>query len=323
MKALVYTDLQKMEYQTDYPMPNEEFLVRVMGCGVCGTDLKTYVKGHAYFKPPCVLGHEFYGEVIKTPEGLGYKNGDLVVVSPYFGCGECALCEKEAGSLCQNQSYVDYGAFAEVVGINPSFVAKGVFPISEADDVYTLVEPLACVINGVKHLNIYPKSKVLVVGGGPMGVLFALLLKAQNVELMVVEPSETRRNLIISMGLPCCTPDEVKASEYDNVVVAVNRQELVEEYVEKVADAGTVLLFGGLKRGEDPTVSSHAIHYRQVTLTGSYGLDIAHFREALSMVEANKDSFRQLITHRLPLEEGEKAFEMLQKAEALDRKSVV
>ena len=115
MKALVYTDLQKMEYKTDYPVPNEEFLVRVMGCGVCGTDLKTYLKGHAYFQPPCVLGHEFYGEVIKTPEGLGYKNGDLVVVAPYFGCGECALCEKEAGSLCQNQSYVDYGAFAEVV----------------------------------------------------------------------------------------------------------------------------------------------------------------------------------------------------------------
>ena len=83
------------------------------------------------------------------------------------------------------------------------------------------------------------------------------------------------------------------------------------------ADAGTVLLFGGLKRGEDPAVSSHAIHYRQVSLTGSYGLDIAHFREALAMVEGNKDSFRQLITHRLPLEEGEKAFEMLQKAEAL------
>ena len=240
-----------------------------------------------------------------------------MVVAPYYGCGECDVCKKEAGSLCQNQSYVDYGAFSEYVGINPSFVKKGVFPISAADDVYTLVEPLACVINGVKHLNIYPHSKVLIVGGGPMGVLFAQLLKAKGVELAVAEPSETRRNLISSMGISCYQPDEVNGKDYDNIVIAVNRKELVEQYIEKVADAGTVLLFGGLKRGEDPAVSSHAVHYRQVSLTGTYGFDIAHFREALEMVEGNKETFRQLITHRLPMEEGEKAFGMLQRAEAL------
>lgn len=317
MKALVYTDLQKVEYQTDFPETKEEFVVKVLGSGVCGTDLKTYLKGHSYFKPPCVLGHEFYGEVVKTPEGTGHEVGDLVVVAPYFGCGVCSLCEKEAGSLCQNQSYVDDGAFAEFVGVNPSFVSKGVFSIDEADHVYTLVEPLACVINGVKHLNIYENSKVLIVGGGPMGVLFGLLLKAQNVDVTICEPTQMRRDMISSMGINVCVPEDVKSKYYDNVVVAVNRKELVEEYIEKVADAGTVLLFGGLAHGDNPVVSSHAIHYRQVALTGSFGLDIAHFREALEMVKENKESFRKIITHVMPLAEGEKAFEMLQKGEAL------
>lgn len=317
MKALVYTGIQEMTYKTDVKEPTSEFVVRVLGCGVCGTDLKTYLKGHSYFQPPCILGHEFYGEVVKTPADTGFKIGDLVVCAPYYGCGECELCQKEAGSLCQHQSYVDDGAFAEYVGISPDFIKKGVFPISQADDVYTLVEPLACVINGVKHLNICAKSRVLIVGGGPMGVLFAKLLKAKGIDLMVSEPSDTRRDLIGKMGIPCCTPAEANAAEYDNVVVAVNIKQLVEQYVKTVGDAGTVLLFGGLKSGENLDLDARSIHYRQVTLTGSYGFDIAHFREALAIIEANKDSFREMISHRMPLEEGDKAFGMLQRAEAL------
>ncbi|HOH05787.1 MAG TPA: alcohol dehydrogenase catalytic domain-containing protein, partial [Rectinema sp.] len=205
MKALVYTGIKQLEVK-DVPEPSSDFIVKVLGCGICGTDLKTYQKGHHLFSPPAILGHEFYGLVEKAPIGCGYLAGDKVVVAPYAECGFCDVCIRGAGSLCANKHYVEGGAFCEKVGIASDYIEQGVFHIKELDDVYTLVEPLACVLNGFEQLDLKPTSRALVVGAGPMGALFALLFRAKGIPVAVVEPSAQRRERIASWGIEAFEP---------------------------------------------------------------------------------------------------------------------
>ncbi|HOE76702.1 MAG TPA: alcohol dehydrogenase catalytic domain-containing protein, partial [Rectinema sp.] len=205
MKALVYTGIKQLELK-DVPEPSSDFIVKVLGCGICGTDLKTYQKGHHLFSPPAILGHEFYGLVEKAPIGCGYLAGDKVVVAPYAECGFCDVCIRGAGSLCANKHYVEGGAFCEKVGIASDYIEQGVFHIKELDDVYTLVEPLACVLNGFEQLDLKPTSRALVVGAGPMGALFALLFRAKGIPVAVVEPSSQRRERIASWGIEAFEP---------------------------------------------------------------------------------------------------------------------
>lgn len=316
MKALVYTGIGQLVLK-DVPDPAADFIVKVLGCGICGTDLKTYQKGHHLFPPPAILGHEFYGLVEKAPEDCGYSIGDTVVVAPYAECGSCDVCQRDAGSLCSHKQYVEDGAFSERVGISKEYIGRGVFPLKEEDDVYTLVEPLACVLNGVGQLNLKPTSRALVVGAGPMGTLFALLFGAKGLPVTVVEPAAHRRQRIASWGIETCEPGQVKKGVYDTVIIAVNKKELVSEYITLTADAGTVLMFSGLSRDESVSVEGYSIHYRQVSLKGSFGYAIRHFREALSLIDAHRETFSKIITHRYPLERGKEAFDLLASGDAL------
>lgn len=316
MKALMYTGIGQLELQ-DIPMPKDEFIVKVLGCGICGTDLKTYIQGHHMFKPPVILGHEFYGTVYRAPRNCGFVEGDTIVAAPYCECGKCWVCQRSAGQLCREKAFIPYGAFCEYVGVPLDYISKGIFKIKKDDDVYTLVEPLACVINGAEHLKVNDFSRTVIIGSGPMGALFALLFKNRGIPVSVVEPSETRRNLISAWGIECYKPGYVDIGNFDNIVIAVNKAELVNEYVTQVADGGTVLVFGGLPKDVILGIDSYSIHYREVTVTGNSGYSINHFKKALEMIKSNPAGFSKVITHRFPLERGKEGFELLKKAEPL------
>lgn len=316
MKALVYTAIGQLELQ-DVEMPKEDFLVKVIGSGVCGTDIKAFTKGHPFFTPPTVLGHECFGLVEKCPECSDFKPGDYVSIAPYCECGECDVCKRGSGQLCEHKSYLPYGAFQEYIGIPNDYIKKGVFKIESPDDVYALVEPLACVLNGIGHLNLKKESRVLIVGSGPMGTLFVMVFKDMGINVEVVEPSPNRKDFLENLGVKVYNQGEANYSNYDNIIVAVAKTELVEQCIEKIANAGVVLAFAGLPSGTIIKSDAFAVHYREVTLAGSFGYNIAHYKKALEMIKANPSIYEKLITHKMPLEKGLEAFEILQKAEAL------
>lgn len=315
MKALVYTGIGQLEMR-EYPDPTDEFIVKVSGCGICGTDLKTYQKGHHLFTPPTILGHEFCGTVWKAPAGCGYKLGEPVLIAPYVECGKCERCNSGTPEMCQQKSYVETGAFCEYVGMPASYIQKGVFRIPEAEDAYTLVEPLACVLNGMDHIRSKTPRNALVVGSGPMGALFALLFSAKGVPVTVIEPSRLRRETVAGWGIDARESGPVEGQTYDAVIIAVNKRELVTAYMGSVADGGTLLMFSGLGREEMVSVDAYSIHYREVSIAGSFGYALPHFRQALDLVTGHKEEFSRVITHRLPLEDGKKAFDLLAAGQA-------
>ncbi len=315
MKALMYLGPGELAMR-DVAEPSEGLVLQVVGCGLCGTDLKTWRSGHHLFPPPAVLGHEFYGRIVASPKGSAHRVGDLLAVAPYAECGECATCARGAGELCKAKGYVEGGAFCERVGIPEAYASKGLFPVSAEDDAYTLVEPLACVLNGVSKLGDLGASRVLVVGGGPMGALFALHFVSTGVPATVVEPSGTRRARIASWGVEALEPGRARIGDYDKIVIAVNKAALFDEYIKGAADAAAVLMFSGLPKGEAVAVDSHSIHYREVSLVGSFGYALPHYRAALAEIEADRAGYARVITHVLPLEEGRAAFELAASGEA-------
>lgn len=317
MKALMYLGIEDMKL-VDVDKPKGGVIVKIKGSGVCGTDLKTFLKGHHFFKPPVILGHEFYGVVKEVPEGERRLNiGDTVVVAPYYECGECIKCQRSVGQLCSNKKFVTSGAFCEYISIPVDYIEKGVFKVQKEDDVYAIVEPLACVINGISKLNLKNNSHVLIVGAGPMGALFALVFMKNGVKVTMAEISEKRRKIAEELGVETVSPEDVKKDQYDQIVIAVNKGEIVRHYVSMAADGGSVLLFSGLAKDDTVTIDPYDIHYREIKFDGSFGYSIEHFKEALKIIESDTGLFRKVITHTLPLENGIQAFELLKKGEAM------
>ena len=320
MKCLMFEKLGKLNPSTTAD-PTMPVWIRVEATGICGTDLKSVYVGHRYFQPPTVLGHEFYGPIEKAPEGYPLKKGTWVVAAPYYECGKCALCGAGKGDLCQEKKYVEAGSFAEYVGV-PLDYMDGLFVLPEKKDksdydVYALTEPLACVINGTSRLEtIRGYSKVLIVGGGPMGALFALYYKSKDIDSAIVEPNEQRAQRLESWGIRTVKQDDVKKGEYDNIVIAVNISKLIPAYLPLVRQGGNLLVFSGLPKGDILEVDAGIVHYNEVSVKGCSGFALEHFREAFDTIRANEESFRQLITHKFNFEHGQEAFDMLKAGKA-------
>jgi L-iditol 2-dehydrogenase len=316
MKALMYTGIGELEMQ-EIADAQGAYVIRVLGCGICGTDLKTFTVGHHFFKPPTILGHEFVGRLVRVPKNSSYTIGDTVVVAPYYECGTCNNCTTDLKQMCTDKHYVSSGAFCEYVAI-PEDYGPGMIRLPQSCDeqVFTLVEPLACVLNGIDHLRLRPWSKVLVVGGGPMGILFALYFQDTGVPVTVVEPNAYRKQMIQSWGIECIDPIESDPSQYDQVIISVNQASLIADAVHRIGNGGTVLVFSGLKKQDTFEADAYSIHYREVSVTGCSGFALSHFTHAYAMIEAKQSHYAKLITHRLSLEQGREAFDLLKQGKA-------
>lgn len=315
MKSLVYLGPRNMEIREE-EIPDNDIVIKVHASGICGTDLKTYLKGHHSFIPPVVLGHECYGEIVKSPDECSYKKGDKVVVAPYAECGECDMCKKGFGELCSNKFYMKSGCFSEYIGMDLALADRLLFRASDIDKAYSLVEPLACVLTGIEKLC-FDYNNALIVGGGPMGAMFAATLKLRGKQVKVAEISNYRVDYLKKINIDAVNPDQLKDEKYDLIVIAVNRIDLIDIYSEYVAAAGELVLFSGLPKGEKGVFNPFHVHYREVRISGTSGYNIDCFRQAYEMLNSNKTFFEKLISHSFAMDEAMAAFSLLEKGEAM------
>lgn len=315
MKTLMYLGTQNIQVQ-EAPEPEGSFIVHALGVAICGTDLKTYLKGHPFFKPPTILGHEAIGQVVKAPGGSGYHPGDILVIPPYGNCGECEMCKKDLGELCTAKHFIPTGMFVERFAVPEALVSNGLIKLNKYERAFVLTEPLACVVCGAEKIEIGPDNRLVIVGGGPMGALFAKLGQDLGAQVMVSEPNFQRRQMLKQRGIPCATPEEVLFKNYDRAVIAVNLPEVAGEVISSIAPGARVNVFSGMPSGSSITVDADAIHYRAVSVTGSSGYALRHFRRAYEIIAKNPDSYDSLITNEYPLERAAEAFMLLSEGKA-------
>jgi len=289
-----------------------DVLLDVEGCGICGTDL------HILSDPPqqpatvgAILGHEFIGRVRAVGEDVAdLEPGTRVAVAPNLSCGQCAWCRRGLRNHCAHWTthgiYIDGGLARHVV-----VRASSCFPIDDRipTPIATLVEPLSAVVGGVRLAQPLPGETVAVIGGGPVGLMFAALFKLAGATVVVIEPSEDRARLAVEMGADeVVHPDDEPVSHVqalseslgaDVVVDAVGSQ--LATALDLVRKAGRVVLFGMNERAHTD-LAQIRITRDELQLFGAFvGQDV--FPDAIRLIEQGRLRLEPLVTHRITLPE--------------------
>lgn len=302
-------DLRLERVPDPEPGPGE-LVVRVDVALTCATDAKMMRSGdHPALGPlPAPLGHELAGTVVAAGAGAPLAAGARVVVANSAPCGACRACARGRPSLCADIAYLT-GAFAELVRVPARIARVNAVPLPDGlgPELAALAEPLACAVHGAERCGAAPGDDVLVLGGGLQGVVIAALLSRRGCRVGLCDPHGERRARALRFGvaeaLPAPRDEAGRAAARaftggrgaDVVVEAVGR---VETWTEAVALAGPgaeVLLHGGCPAGTHVRWPTAPLHYRELTLRGSYHHTPAAVRRALALIEAGELPVAELL----------------------------
>jgi threonine dehydrogenase-like Zn-dependent dehydrogenase len=312
----------------DRPRPElaeaDDILIAVEACGICGTDLQILntPPGHPA-TPGTVLGHEFVGRVVEAGPAAAVAVGERVVIDADPKCGVCGPCRDGRPSSCQN--VVALGIFRD--GALASHVlapAGAAYPIADAvpAPVASLVEPLACVVNGTRRAAARPGEAVLIIGGGAIGCLFLAVFRATGcAPIVVVEPTPARADVARAMGADAVVrPDELSETlrdvlpgGADIVVDAVGSQ--LGTAIEAAAMGARIVLFG-MNDNARPAIHQVEITSKSLAILGSYISNFT-FPEAVRLLESGRLLVEPMISAVLPLRDAHEAFELLRSGTAM------
>jgi L-iditol 2-dehydrogenase len=315
------------------PQPGE-LIVRVELAMTCGTDLKTFRRGHPMFPCPTPLGHEFTGRVSAVGAGQArFSEGDAVFVAPSGPCRACDPCARGLENLCDNirVGTIALGAFADYVRVPAPVAQHNVFKRPQGLDLRhaALLEPLSCVVAGVERLDLSRRDTVLVLGAGPIGLLFVALLKRRGIPRVVVlgkhaERLAAARSLGADEVLDAGALDDIDAAVAEaipggacSVVECVGRPDTWSQAMRWARKGGEVLFFGGCASGAEVPMDTRRIHYDALTLKGAFHFTPSDVRVALDLIASRALSLELLVSGELPLGRLQEAFERLQAGRAI------
>jgi len=301
MKAAVLHGKEDVRIEEVAPVPLKpgEVRIAIEAALTCGTDLKVFKRGyHAkMIIPPAVFGHELAGAVSEMGSGvsaLGWKIGDRVVVANSAPCGECFHCRAGQENLCEDLLFLN-GAYAESIVVPARIVQKNMLRL-KPETVFrdaALVEPLACVVQGVEDTKLRAGQSVLIIGTGPIGLMFVALAKNIGCEVTVIGRGEQRLRAALRLGAKDVVDISVgeasrpqMSQRFDAVIEAVGKPETWQRSVELVRKGGTVNFFGGCPSGTSVTLDTTLIHYSSLTLLASFHHIPRTIRRALKFIEA-------------------------------------
>jgi L-iditol 2-dehydrogenase len=310
---------------------SDEFLIRVKAATVCATDIRIYTYGDPRVKYPRILGHEFAGDVEKVGAKLeGHlKAGMRVTVNPNMYCGRCRYCVAGRHELCESRYALGIdvdGAFAEYLKIpSEAFRTGGVCEVPDnlSYEEAALVEPLSACLHGQEFAQTRAGDIVAIIGAGPIGLMHVLVSKAMGASKVIVsEVDEDRLKEAANFGvdhlinplkedLPSRINQISGGHGADVVIVAVGSSVAQQQALSIAAKGGRINFFGGLPAGKDIVpLNTNLVHYREIFVFGTSSQSIYDFRKTIDLVSAGVLNVKRLITHRFPLEETVKAFEI-------------
>lgn len=298
-----------------------EIKIQVKAGATCGTDLKTYRRGHPTITvTPSRFGHEVSGLVTQVGAGVTtFKEGDRIVAANTVPCGYCWACRIHRPSLCENLEYL-YGGFAEELVIPADITARNTYHIPDhlSFEAAAPLEPLSTVVHGIYESGISLGDTVVVNGAGPIGQMFVRLATVRGARVISVDQSEWRLErarlagadeTINVTGLETTAGRAAVIREHtpgrrgaDVAIEAVGLPEVWEQTIQCLRPGGTAVLFGGTPKDAPVRFNSSDMHYKEYTFKGVFHHTPQFVRIAVDMLSRGIIDGQGLITECRPLE---------------------
>lgn len=299
-----------------------EVVLRLRCAGLCGTDLfKLRYRTVSADMEGTVLGHEVVGTVDAVGEGvLGFLPGDRVAVAHHVACGECDLCRRGSEPLCPafRENLLVPGGFSEHILVRERAVRYAMFglPPHVPDETAVFLEPAACVLRGIRHARvpeIPSPASIAILGGGSMGLLHLLVLKAVHpgARVAVLDLMEERARRARELGA-------AEAVENADVVFdTAGGARALGAALGLVRPGGTVVLFAHAAAGEQASFDLNAFFKTETKLIATYSSSLAELREIHRLMASRRLDPSPLVTHRLPLSRFDEAVALARDRQAL------
>ncbi len=314
-----------------------DVLIKVTGVGICGTDL------HILQVPPAhpatigaTLGHEFTGEVAETGSAVtDLRPGDPVLVDPHPGCGRCDECRSGHPDRCvplyNSASAPGHCATIGIFfdGAMTSYTVVPSHALFKVDrqvppHIAALAEPLACVVSAIDKVKVQPGETVLVLGGGPIGLLFTALIQASGASKIVVsEISEFRRKAARDCGATrvvdprsedlAAVVEEEMPGGADVVIEAVGP--LLPQAIMMAHSSGRILQFGHDELAR-PAIPVAELLRKELTVYGSF-IGKFSFHKLPRLLQSGMLPLERIVSHRLPLSRVHEGIDLLRRGEAV------
>ena len=321
LKSFERIDVEEIDVPSVGP---GEALVRMRACGICSGDVMPW---YIEKKAPLVLGHEPAGEVVKVGPGVtGFAPGDRVFVHHHAPCMACELCARGDYVQCPTwrATRIIPGGLAEYVLVPETNLKNDTLrlPDNIGFEAGTLVEPLACVVNGVRRMGGFLRGgSVVVIGLGVMGMLFVVLARHYGAGRIIgLDMNPWRLDKAMGLGatdvLDARDPESVgKAASMTGggagrVVIGPGSIKAMESGIGLAGPGGTVLFFTPTPPGEVVSFDQNLVYFKDLSFVQSYSCGPDDTREALGLIASGVIPVDDIITHRFPLKLAGEAFRM-------------
>lgn len=321
LAAMFYAPMDIRLEERPVPRPGPgDVLLQVAAATTCGTDVKTYRRGHPllFSVTPAGFGHEVAGIVVATGSGVTQcREGDALAVANSAPCLHCFYCRRGRYSLCEDLLLLN-GAYAEYLLIPERIVRQNIYPLPVHTSFIAaaLAEPLACALHGIDACDIVAGDTVAVLGTGPLGLLLAAVAKLRGARVILTGRRAERLALghhfgadvvidVSSMSLQ--EQGEAVREETDMqrgadvVIEAVGTPETWSLAAVLTRPGGLVNFFGGCPSGARVVLDTQQLHYSEITTKGVFHHTPAYFAQAIELITTHQVDVEALITRRVPL----------------------
>ncbi|MCM3727241.1 zinc-dependent dehydrogenase [Neobacillus cucumis] len=329
MRAAVFHGPNELKLEeVKKPEINEhEVLVRVNASAVCGTDVRIFEgKKTKGVRTPSVIGHELVGTIEEVGGQVkGFFAGDRVGVMPVIPCRKCYYCLNGRENVCANRTAIGYeydGGFAEYVRIPSAALEAGnlvKIPDHLTFEQAVITEPLACCINGQRKANVKMGDVVVVIGGGPIGLMHVQLAKIAGASTVILsEPIGHRREKALLAGADFAVNPNIESLEdivlseteglgADIVIMAIGVPFLVNSSANLLKKGGILNLFAGFTKNVMSEIDPNVIHYNEITINGTSALTRADYHKSLSLIASGQINTEVITTTGYTLDDIERA----------------